>query len=202
MFRIILLLMLFVGCGPAGSASAPVIVVLGDSLSSAYGIPATSGWVALLGERLSREGYAHRVVNASVTGDTTRGGLARLPALLVREKPAIVILELGGNDGLRGIGTQVTAANLGDMIQMSRGAGARVLLLGIKLPANYGPAFGEAFHKIYLDTAASRQVALVPFLLEGVALDPALMQDDGIHPNARAQPVLLENVWPVLEPLL
>lgn len=178
------------------------MVVLGDSLSSAYGIAAESGWVGLLVERLSREGYAYRVVNASVTGDTTRGGLARLPALLAREQPDIVIIELGGNDGLRGIDTQVTAANLGEMIRLSREAGARVLLLGVKLPANYGPAFGAAFHQVYLDAAETNRVALVPFFLDGVALDPSLMQPDGIHPNTRAQPILLENVWPALEPLL
>lgn len=189
--------------GSAGMAEpGPSILVLGDSLSSAYGITSGSGWVDLLSKRLAGEGYAVRVVNASVTGDTTRGGLARLPALLDRENPGIVVIELGGNDGLRGIGTQVTAANLDEMVRLSRESGARVLLLGVKLPANYGPAFAEAFHQVYLDLGASGKAAVVPFFLEGVALDPALMQADGIHPNERAQPVLLENVWPALEPLL
>jgi acyl-CoA thioesterase-1 len=187
---------------PVLAAPSPAVVVLGDSLSSAHGIAAESGWVDLLAERLSREGYAYRVVNASITGDTTRGGLARLPALLAREQPDIVIIELGGNDGLRGIDTQVTAANLEDMIRLSREAGARVLLLGVKLPANYGPAFGMAFHQVYLDAAETNRVALVPFFLDGVALDPSMMQADGIHPNARAQPILLNNVWAALEPLL
>jgi len=183
-------------------AAERTILVVGDSLSAAYGIDQREGWVALLRERLASDGLDYRVVNASITGDTTRGGLSRLPAALERDPPAILVLALGGNDGLRGFRPAQTRDNLARMIEMGREAGADILLLGIKLPENYGRVFGEKFHRVFLDLAAQTQVALVPFFLEGVAETRDLMQADGIHPAAEAQPRILENVWTGLEPLL
>jgi len=187
---------------PAAANATPKIVVLGDSLSAAYGIDQRYGWVALMRQRLREQGLDYEVVNASITGDTTRGGLSRLPSTLEREQPAILIIALGGNDGLRGFAPQQTRDNLRRMIELGRAAGARILLLGVKLPANYGKAFGEKFHRVYLDLGRDRQVALVPFFLAGVAETRDLMQPDGIHPAAVAQPRILENVWTALAPLL
>lgn len=186
----------------AGAAPAPSILVVGDSLSAGYGIEMRNGWVTLLQQRLIKQGYPHAVVNASISGDTTAGGRARLPAALNRHRPRIVILELGGNDGLRGLSLRETRANLDAMIKTAQSAGARVLLVGIHLPPNYGPEFTRKFHAIYHELARAHDTALVPFLLEGVALSPGLMQPDGIHPRAAAQSRLLDNVWPHLEPLL
>lgn len=186
----------------AGAASAPSILVVGDSLSAGYGIEMRNGWVTLLQQRLINQGYPHAVINASISGDTTAGGRARLPAALNRHRPQIVILELGGNDGLRGLSIRETRANLEAMIRAAQSAGAQVLLVGIHLPSNYGPEFTRKFHAIYNELARAHNTALVPFLLEGVALTPGLMQPDGIHPRADAQPRLLDNVWPYLEPLL
>jgi len=186
----------------AGAAPAPSILVVGDSLSAGYGIEIRNGWVTLLQQRLVKKGYPHAVVNASISGDTTAGGRARLPAALNRHRPQIVILELGGNDGLRGLSLRETRANLNAMIKAAQSAGAQVLLVGIHLPPNYGPEFTRQFHAIYSELARAHDTALVPFLLEGVALAPGLMQPDGIHPRASAQPRLLDNVWPHLEPLL
>ncbi|MCB1788157.1 MAG: arylesterase [Gammaproteobacteria bacterium] len=202
--RTLLCIFLSVGiCLLSAAASAtPKIVVLGDSLSSAYGIEQRQGWVALLQQRLRAEGHGHEVVNASITGDTTRGGLTRLPATLERERPAVLIIELGGNDGLRGLGLEQTRDNLHEMIAMGRSAGARLLLLGVRLPQNYGRDYGEKFHRIYLDLAGQHGVALVPFFLAGVAETRAMMQPDGIHPGAEAQPRILDNIWPQLVPLL
>ena len=185
-----------------GAAPAPSILVVGDSLSANYGIELRDGWVTLLQQRLPRQGYPHTVVNASISGDTTSGGRARLPAALKRHRPQIVILELGGNDGLRGLSLRETRANLEAMVRAAQTAGARVLLVGIHLPPNYGPEFTRKFHAIYHELARAHDTALVPFLLEGVALTPGLMQPDGIHPRAAAQTRLLDNVWPHLEPLL
>jgi len=186
----------------AGAGPAPSILVVGDSLSAGYGIQLRDGWVTLLQQRLTKQGYPHAVVNASISGDTTAGGRARLPAALKRHRPAIVILELGGNDGLRGLSLHETRANLDAMIKAAQSAGAQVLLVGIHLPPNYGPEYTGKFHAIYHDLARTQRAALAPFLLEGIALTPALMQPDGIHPRAAAQPRLLDNVWPYLEPLL
>ncbi|MBS1235721.1 MAG: esterase [Proteobacteria bacterium] len=186
----------------ASAARAPSILVVGDSLSAGYGIELRDGWVTLLQQRLTRQGYPHTVVNASISGDTTAGGRARLPDALKRHRPQIVILELGGNDGLRGLSLRETRANLDAMIKAAQTAGAQVLLVGIHLPPNYGPDYTGKFHAIYHDLARIHNTALVPFLLDGVALTPGLMQPDGIHPRAAAQPRLLDNVWPSLEPLL
>jgi acyl-CoA thioesterase-1 len=186
----------------AGAAPAPSILIVGDSLSAGYGIELRDAWVTLLQQRLSKQGYPHAVVNASISGDTTSGGRARLPAALKRHRPQIVILELGGNDGLRGLSLRATRANLEAMIKAAQSAGARVLLVGIHLPPNYGPEYAGKFHTIYHDLARTHNTALLPFLLEGVALTPGFMQPDGIHPRAAAQPRLLDNIWPYLEPLL
>mgnify|MGYP000704598267 CR=1 FL=1 len=184
------------------AANPPGLLVVGDSLSAGYGIELRAGWVSLLQERLRQQGYPHRVVNASISGDTTAGGRARLADLLKRERPQIMILELGGNDGLRGLSLVETRANLNAMIQAAKASGARVLLTGIHIPPNYGPDYSKKFHAIYQDLARSQQVTRVPFLLEGIALNPELMQADGLHPRANAQPRILENVWPHLKPLL
>jgi len=186
----------------ANAAPAPSILVVGDSLSAGYGIELRDGWVTLLQQRLNRQGYPHTVVNASISGDTTAGGRARLPEALKRHRPHIVIIELGGNDGLRGLSLRETRANLEAMIKAAQGARAQVLLVGIHLPPNYGPEYAGKFHAVYHDLAHAHGTALAPFLLEGVALVPGLMQPDGIHPRAAAQPRLLDNVWPWLEPLL
>jgi acyl-CoA thioesterase-1 len=184
------------------AAAPPTILVLGDSLSAGYGIDPRLGWVALLQQRLTREGFAHRVVNASISGDTTRAGLARLPRALDRHRPAIVIIELGGNDGLRGLPLAEVRTNLAGAITLAQQHQAKVLLAGMRLPTNYGTGHGQAFHALYAELGSKYRVPLVPFFLEGVAADPALMQADGIHPNAAAQPKLLATVWPYLVPLL
>jgi acyl-CoA thioesterase-1 len=184
------------------TAHARVVLVLGDSLSAGYGIDTQKGWVALLQSRLRDNGLPHRVVNSSISGDTTSGALARLPRALSLHHPAIVIVELGGNDGLRGLSLQEMRENLAQIIRTVRDKGAKVLLLGMRLPPNYGTAYTEKFNAIYQQLAEAYGVPLVPFLLEGVANRPELMQDDGIHPRAAAQEQLLENVWPYLRPLL
>lgn len=176
--------------------------MVGDSLSAGYGIEVRDGWVTLLQQRLTRQGYPHTVVNASISGDTSAGGRARLADALKRHHPQIVILELGANDGLRGLSLRATRTNLEAMIKAAQSAGARVLLIGMQLPPNYGPDYTGKFRAIYRDLARNNDLPLVPFLLDGVALNPKLMQPDGLHPRAAAQPRLLENVWPYLEPLL
>lgn len=176
--------------------------MLGDSLSAGYGIKVQESWVTLLAQRLASEGYGYRVVNASVSGETTQGGLARLPRALETHKPAIVIVELGGNDGLRGLPLATSRENLRQIIEKSRAAQARVLLVGMVIPPNYGPRYGDEFRAMFADLAKEYRLAFVPFLLDEVALKPDLMQDDGIHPNARGQSQMLENVWPALSTLL
>ncbi len=176
--------------------------MLGDSLSAGYGVPLEQGWVALLQNRLDAEGYEYRVVNASITGDTTSGGLRRLPRALDIHQPDIVIIELGGNDGLRGTPPELTREHLRRMIELCRERGARVLLAGIRLPPNYGARYTEAFARIYQELAEEYRLALIPFFMEGVALNPQLMQADRIHPNAAAQRRLLDNAWAALAPLL
>ncbi|MDN3557038.1 arylesterase [Halomonas maura] len=184
---------------PATAAERPRVLVMGDSLSAAYGIEREAGWVSLLAQRL--EGKAE-VINASISGETSGGGAARLPELLRQHAPQIVLLELGGNDGLRGLPPGQLRTNLAGMIEASQAAGAEVLLLGIDIPPNYGPAYRDAFTAVFHRLAERHGVPLVPFLLQGVALEEALMQADGLHPTAEAQPVMLDNVWPALAPLL
>lgn len=194
--------MLTVLCVPAAFGSGQTIVVVGDSLSSGYGFSAEQSWVALLQNRLQSEGYGHEVVNASIAGDTTAGGLSRLPRLLERHQPSLLVIELGGNDGLRGLPVATLRSNLAEMIELTREHGVEVLLTGIQIPPNYGPAYTQALAQAYSDVAEDYDVAFVPFLLEGVALHPELMQGDHIHPNAAGQEIILDNVWQVLQPLL
>ncbi|KQQ61881.1 esterase [Pseudomonas sp. Leaf129] len=186
----------------AQSAVAGTVLIVGDSISAAFGLDTRAGWVALLEKRLAQQGFDNKVVNASITGDTSANGLARLPAQLAAHKPDLVLLELGGNDGLRGMPVAQLQQNLASMIDLSRKAGAEVLLLGMQLPPNYGARYTKAFAQVYQTLADEKKVALVPFLLEGVGGVPTLMQADGVHPTAGAQGKLLENVWPTLKPLL
>jgi acyl-CoA thioesterase I len=183
-------------------ASDRTILVLGDSLSAAYGIRPEQGWVALLEQRLKTQGYGYEVVNASVSGETSSGGLQRLPRALQLHRPGTVILELGANDGLRGLPLAATKENLTKMVQLSQAAGARVLLVGIRIPPNYGPRYANEFAAVYPEIAKQQHLPLVPFLLDKVALDPTLMQEDGLHPNARGEPIVLDTMWQGLEPLL
>lgn len=183
-------------------AQAGTVLVVGDSISAAFGMDTQQGWVHLLDERMRQEGFEHQLVNASISGDTSAGGAARLPALLAEHQPELVIVELGGNDGLRGLPPGQLQQNLASMIDASRDAGAKVLLLGMRIPPNYGERYTTAFAKVFDDVAADKNVPLVPFLLEGVGGVDKLMQDDGVHPAVGAQPQLLENVWPTLKPLL
>jgi acyl-CoA thioesterase I len=199
--RLLALFVLMVASASA-RAAAPVILVFGDSISAGYGLPLEQGWVELLNTRLKSQGYGYQVVNASVSGETTAGGLARLPRALDLHHPRIVILELGGNDGLRGLPIAQMRANLTRMIDLSTAAGAQVVLLGMRMPPNYGPEYTQQFAMVFSDLAAGKKAALVPFLLTNIALSPALLQADDIHPNAQGQPILLENVWPALKPLL
>jgi len=178
------------------------LLVFGDSLSAGYGLAPEQGWASLLQPWLAARGYGQRVVNASVSGETTSGGRSRLPRALDQHHPAVVILELGANDGLRGLPLATASANLGAMIDVIKASKAQVLLVGVELPPNYGPAYTSAFRRMYAELARQHHVALVPFLMEGVALDPRLMQADGLHPNAAGQPRLLDTVWKALQPLL
>ena len=191
---------------PAGkakpAAKGPVLVV-GDSLSAAHNIPVAAGWVNLLDLRLKRDMKAPpAVVNASISGETSAGALTRLPALLAKHRPSVVVIELGGNDALRGLAPAQLRGNLARMIELSQAAGAKVLLVGIDVPPNYGPAYRTRLKATYAELAETCHTALLPFLLEGVALQPGMFQADGLHPVAAAQPKLLDNVWPVLKPLL
>jgi acyl-CoA thioesterase I len=183
-------------------AAAPVILVLGDSISAGYGLPAQSAWPVLLQNRLRAQGYPHAVVNASISGDTTAGGRARLDALLAQHRPAITIIELGGNDGLRGSSVDAMRANLEAMSATAQKAGSHVLLVGMRMPPNYGPVYVARFDATFAEVAKSRKTALVPFFFDGFADDDAMFQGDRIHPVVGAQPKLLENVWRELKPLL
>jgi acyl-CoA thioesterase-1 len=199
--RFLALFVLIVASASA-HAEAPVILVFGDSISAGYGLPLEQGWVELLRTRLKTQGYGYQVVNASVSGETTAGGLARLPRALELHHPNIVIVELGGNDGLRGLPIAQMRANLTQMVNLSVAAGAKVLLLGMRMPPNYGPQYTEQFAMVFSELAAEKKIPLVPFLLTDIALSPALLQSDDIHPNVLGQPILLDNVWPTLKPLL
>ncbi|MFK8029292.1 MAG: arylesterase [Gammaproteobacteria bacterium] len=177
----------------------PVILVVGDSLSSAYGMDIEQGWVSLLERRLEENSMDYRIVNASISGDTTSGGLSRVKKALPELDPALVVIELGGNDGLRGLPLKSMTKNLQDMINLSAKQGTQPVLLGMRIPSNYGPRYTKEFHAIYADLSEQHAVPLVPFFMEGIALKPELMQSDGIHPNVDAQSVLLNNAWPAIE---
>ncbi len=192
----------FFSAGLQAQEAPPKIVVFGDSLSAAYRIPTEDGWVNLLAQRLAEKGFNYTVVNASVSGETTDGGLSRLPATLATHTPEILILELGGNDGLRGLPVNNIKQNLEEMVLLSQEAGATVLLAGIQIPPNYGPRYTEPFTSQFEDIASAMSLPFVPFLIDGIAQNPELMQEDGIHPVAEAQSMVLDNVWPVLSELL
>jgi len=204
--RLLVLTLLALGIALAGIAraanAAPVLLVLGDSISAGYGLAAGTGWVALLSQRLQKEGYAYTVINGSITGDTTAGGRARLPALLTQSQPAIVIIELGGNDALRGGNLAATRGNLEAMVTAAQGAKAKALIVGMQVPPNYGPAYVRDFNALFADVAKEKRVPVVPAFFAGFGDDLALFQPDRIHPTAEAQAKLLDNVWPVLRPLL
>jgi acyl-CoA thioesterase-1 len=193
------------GAAAKGAPGGPTLLVVGDSLSAEYGLPRGSGWVALLEARLAREGVAAVVVNASISGDTTAGGRSRLPALLARHRPQVVVIELGGNDALRGLPLAATRDNLAAMARAAKASGARVLIAGMAVPPNYGRRYSDDFTALFAAVAKAEGAALVPFLLAGVADAPDAQdgfQPDRIHPKAEAHPRLLDNVWPVLRPLL
>ncbi len=202
MFIIRCLCLLVVLSAASAAATTPTIMVLGDSLSSAHGIDERQGWVNLLRQKLEENGYPQTVVNASISGDTTQDGLSRLEDAIGHHRPDIVIVELGGNDGLRAFPIDAIRSNLSRIMETIRESGAKIVLAGMRMPPNYGPDYTDAFAQLYPDLAVRFHAALVPFFMEGVAMDPELMQGDGIHPNARGQPLLLGNVWPVLQPLL
>ena len=183
-------------------ANPPVILVYGDSLSAEYGIVRGAGWVALLSERLRKEGFPHRVINTSISGETTAGGLHRLDSTLKKHHPQIVLLALGANDGLRGLPVGQTRKNLETMLTMAQQANAQAVVIGIRMPPNYGPEYTRAFERLFTDIGRERSLPVVPFLLEGIADNPRFFQADTIHPNEQAQPKILSNVWPILAPLL
>ncbi|HEY1891134.1 MAG TPA: arylesterase [Steroidobacteraceae bacterium] len=183
-------------------ASDHTILVFGDSLSAAHGLRPEQGWVALLIARLRAQGYGYQVINASVSGETTTGGLTRLPRELRLTRPGILILELGANDALQGLPLDLARQRLADMIRLAEATGAHVLLLGMLIPPNYGPRYTQQFASMYPTLSRQLHTALVPFLLKGVALDPHLMQQDGLHPNARGEPLVLDTLWPYLRPML
>lgn len=197
------MLCLLIFLWPVGAAAVDAtIVIVGDSLSAAYGMELSESWPSLLQQRLDQNGHAYRVFNSSITGETTQGGLTRLPRLLQKHAPQIVIVELGGNDGLRGLPLEVTRSNLASIIEQSQAAGARVILAEMRIPPNYGRTYTEKFNGTYADLAAEFGVGLLPFLLQDIALEPGMMGEDGIHPTAAAQPLILEQVWSALQPLL
>ncbi len=202
MKRLLLIPLLFWSFNALATTAPATILVLGDSISAAYGINTHEGWVALLQQRLSQNGLTYDVVNASVSGDTTRTGLNRLNTALQQHQPAIVIVALGGNDGLRGLPFSEIEACLGEIIQRSQQHGANVLLAGVRMPPNYGAFYNTRFATLFAQLRDTYQVALVPKLLDQVADYPALMQPDGVHPTAAAQMQILDNVWPHLQPLL
>jgi acyl-CoA thioesterase-1 len=197
----ILSLLLILPAAPALAASQ-IILVFGDSLSAAYGLPSDQAWPSLLQKRLETEHSSWRVANASISGETSAGGRSRMAAALRRHKPAIIVIELGANDGLRGLSLAAMRQNLDAMISDSRSAGARVLLVGMRLPPNFGPAYTGEFARSFADLAKSHHTSFVPFLLEGFSDQPEMFQSDGLHPVASAQPLILETVWPELKKML
>ncbi len=186
-----------------GSAqAAPTILVFGDSLSAGYGIELAQSWPALMADRLKQEKFPHAVINASISGETTDGGRTRLPALLKQHHPAVVVLALGANDGLRGLPVASARNNLRAMVQAARQAGARVLIAGMRLPPNYGMAYTQQFSQMFADVAKAEKTGLLPFLLEPIARDDAAFQPDRLHPTAAAQPKIRDHVWPAVKALL
>lgn len=205
-FRLLLVVSLlgfsFVACANQAFTANPKILVYGDSLSASYGVAKKEGWVAFLQKKLNDQHYQFDVVNASISGETTSGGLTRLANTLAKTKPTIIILELGANDGLRGLPVKDMEANLSNMITQSKKAKVKVLLIGMRIPPNYGPKYAESFSNAYSQLSQQHKVSLVPFMLENIAAKPNLMQDDGLHPNALGQPLILDNIWPKLQLML
>jgi acyl-CoA thioesterase-1 len=200
--RKILSLLIMITAAATHAAGPPTILVFGDSLSAGYGVDVDQTWVALLQSRLDSQGYEHRVINASISGETTQGGMTRIDAALNNFSPDLVILELGGNDGMRGFPTEVIKENIRTIIESSRNHGAAAVILGIRIPTNYGPRYSRAFEGIYSELAEELDVPWIEFFMEGIALNDELMQEDGIHPTAEAQPMLLDNAWPVIQKAL
>lgn len=182
-----------------GMAQAQTLLVVGDSISAAYGIEIEQGWVARLQQRLNERELSYQVVNASISGDTSAGGRTRLPALLEQHQPDLVVIELGGNDGLRGLSLVSLKDNLSAMVELARQQGSRVIVLGMRIPPNYGPRYTEGFYQVYQQLAQELDVPVLGFFLEGIGGVPGMVQNDGIHPTAAAQPLLLDNAWPLIE---
>jgi acyl-CoA thioesterase-1 len=205
-FRLLLVVSLlgfsFVAFANQAFAANPKILVYGDSLSASYGVAKQQGWVAFLQKKLNDQHYKYDVVNASISGETTSGGLTRLASTLAKTKPTIIILELGANDGLRGLPVKNMEENLSNMISQSKKAKAKVLLIGMRIPPNYGPQYTESFSSTYPQLSQQHKVLMVPFMLENIAAQPNLIQDDGLHPNALGQPMMLDNIWPKLQLML
>jgi acyl-CoA thioesterase-1 len=201
MRNLLTFLMLFAAAA-AQAATAPTVLVFGDSLSAGYGIDVDQSWPALLQSRLESQGYEHRVINASISGETTEGGVTRIARALENFSPELVILELGGNDGLRGFPPDRMKANLQTIIETTKASGAAVIMLGIRIPTNYGPRYTGAFENVYRELADQLSVLWIEFFMEGIALNEELMQEDGIHPNASAQSILLDNAWPIIREAL
>jgi acyl-CoA thioesterase-1 len=201
MRNLLTFLMLFAAAA-AQAATAPTVLVFGDSLSAGYGIDVDQSWPALLQSRLESQGYEHRVINASISGETTEGGVTRIARALENFGPELVILELGGNDGLRGFPPDRMKANLQTIIETTKASGAAVIMLGIRIPTNYGPRYTGAFENVYRELADQLSVLWIEFFMEGIALNEELMQEDGIHPNASAQSILLDNAWPIIRQAL
>jgi acyl-CoA thioesterase-1 len=201
MRKILSLVVLLLSASAAGNGS-PTILIFGDSLSAGYGIDVDQSWTALLQSRLESLGYEHRVVNASISGETTEGGATRIGAALATFSPEIVILALGGNDGLRGFPPRRMRENLEKIIQSATQSGATVVLLGIRIPSNYGPRYSQEFEAVYREVAAAYDIQWIEFFMEGIAMSDELLQDDRIHPNAKAQPILLDNAWPIISDAL
>lgn len=200
--RSVFVLSLLLLCASVHAGDEPVILVFGDSLSAGYGIDVDQSWAALLQERLQCLGYEHRVVNASISGETTEGGAARIGPAIQRFEPSLIILELGGNDGLRGFPPARMRQNLEQIISQSKASGAAVVLLGIRIPSNYGPRYTREFENVFRDVSNAENVPWIEFFMENVAQNESLMQADGIHPNAEAQSILLDNAWPVISEAL
>lgn len=200
--RKFLTFLLFLLAVPVDGAEAPTVLVFGDSLSAGHGIDVDQSWTTLLQSRLQGQGYEHRVVNASISGETTEGGANRIRSAIERFEPVVVILELGGNDGLRGFPPERMRGNLRKIIETSKAGGAAIVLLGIRIPTNYGTRYTQTFETVYRELAAELEVPWIEFFMDGIAMNDDLMQEDGIHPNAKAQPMLLDNAWPIIREAL
>jgi acyl-CoA thioesterase-1 len=200
--RLILPLLILLLSANAGGTNSPTVLIFGDSLSAGYGIEVDQSWATLLQARLKKQGYEHKVVNASISGETSEGGATRIDSALARFSPELVILELGANDGLRGLPTARIKANLGTVITRAQASGARVVLLGIKIPVNYGPRYSTAFESVFRQISEEQNIQWIEFFMEGIALNDELLQNDRIHPNAIAQPLLLDNAWPIISATL